>query len=80
MTGTTTWSRQTCHLVSEYGDVPLCDAPATHLVVHRNAASRDVGATFRTPVCARHVGAMQGIVYPWHLRTEPVPGGREVDR
>lgn len=46
--------------------VPLCTVPATHLVVHRNGSY----GPFESPMCSRHVQAMEGRVYPGHIRTE----------
>jgi hypothetical protein len=42
-----------------------CNRPATHVVRHRNGSY----GPFSTPVCRRHVLAMQGRVDTGHIET-----------
>lgn len=53
---------------SMYGNRPLCAQKATHIVTYRNGS----GAPMRTAVCARHLGPMQGRVYPGLVAAETI--------
>lgn len=53
---------------SRYGNQPLCDQPATHVVVYRNGSY----GPFRAATCPRHLTATQARAYPGHDHTEEI--------
>jgi hypothetical protein len=61
MTGTTC----TYDSGAMYDCAPMCSAPATHVVTHRNGSY----GPFHSPMCDRHVQSMQGRVGLGHIET-----------
>lgn len=52
------------------GCQPLCDKPATYVVIKRACGGYPELAL---PRCAKHVAATQNKLYPLHGRTMPLP-------
>lgn len=56
---------------SATGCRPVCDRAAEYVVTYHNGSY----GPFRVPVCAGHVAAMEGSVFPGHESTSKIAGG-----
>jgi len=58
---------------SATGNRPLCDAPAT-ITIH--VAPSGGYPAWELSVCARHLSATEGALFPYRFTTSPIPSTR----